>query len=751
MFALLTQLYNAQGNINDIPTLQSLVDLFTRWAKSNLLKPAQTNTIITIWIPTILKHIAQLQFSAQIPTTPSGNLPTIPAPGTVVLSAQDQNNIFAALKYRYDNRIVAIQPLLDLQALLTAWLNSALLTNDQNNTISSVWLAQIAKELDALRKLSSLGFDVNNPGTGTTTGTGGGTSGAPGGATSGTTGSAPGSTTGGTITTKLPQVTVDNFPQPGSVSFLPKSIIDQLIAQLLALINSRNSNNQDALNKLRLLLLGMLGNGTLTPGQQNDLKNAQSSIDNDLALLQLRAQLANAANLSGQALLDWLNNILGTLQGKTLDAATQNSIFALLQKAYNGRIKTIDALSKLNDLLSRWANSNLLSPAQTATIQQQWIPTIMLELSTLQLLQAIANALAQSDYATKLASLKAIITTAQGLAQIDPSVQTAYYNALITVYNQRQPLAATLAQLIDLLNSALTSNLLNDQQKAALQPIVASLGIIARINALMAMTDYAQCIGGHGQLLKDVQGQSFAATVQNLYAQAIMQAFNQRIGQPLDQLRGLSTILNTAQTTPLLAPAQQAFVKAMIATLTVEIMILDALSRSDYGAQLDGLLDMIFTFQNTRVTDARTQNLFFEALKTVFSRRVSQFAPSITDDSNLDKLHLLLLNSEESTLLNAQQQLVAGAYGDIVTIEQMILDVRNQAAYADRLAGMNRVLNSSIGRAFDPASNDLAFTVITALYNDRVNNPAQLNALKQALTTAATSPLLNFDQQQQVR
>jgi hypothetical protein len=718
IFNALKKLFDGQAAINEIPPLQALVILFTNWANSNLLKVDQTATIKTNWIPTINAHIAQLTFRAGIPTTPSGNLPAIPAAGSVTLTAADQNAIFAALQYRYDNRSKLQQALLDLQALLTSWLNSKLLTTDQNNTIQNAWLIQIAKELAYLKSLLSIGIDPIT-----------------------------GSSMGSLPTT----VTPTNFPIPTAGITLPSSLLDALIAQLQALINARNSTDQNAINQLKNLINQLLANGGLNANQQTTINNAGIALDKDLALINLNNQLATGSKLTGQALVDWLNNLLNGNLVSPLDAATQQRIFDMLKRAYDGRTQTIASLGSVKDLLGRWRQSNLLSPDQNNTINNTWLPTITTELTTLQLLQAIASALAQADYATRLASLKAVISTAQVIAQVPVAVQTAYYNALTTVYSQRQmTINATLAQLADLLTNALSSNLLNTTpQKTAIQELLNSLNIVIRINSLLETTDYKTCLDGHQQLLNDVQTQTFIAAIQNMYAQALMQLFNQRASKTLPMFQQLALILKAAQTTPLLAKAQQDFIQKLIDTLTIEIMITTALNQPDYGAQLDGLLDMIFIYQYTPGVEIQTQNLFFEAIKIIFVRRISQF--DITNDSNLDKLHLLLLNSEDCTLLSAQQQPIASAYGDMVVFEQMVLDARQIIVYADKIANMIRILSGAPGRAFDPAGQELTFNLLQTIYNDRTYNRDQVSQLIALLQLAASSPMLNFNQQKEVR
>ena len=835
VFAMLQNLYN--NRVQQLDPLKALKDLLTRWLQSNLLKPAQNNVISTVWLPQINRELAAFQAQQQLaqlnPTTvtPQSMNDLLNNLQNVQLSPEGQDKIFGLLKALYDQRKPVVAELQNLQQILTAWANSNKLKPDQTAVIRGTWLPTIARELQLLtaqQQVQNILAQPIDPTKGINDAV-------------------------GPLNNMLNQF--GNQPTNPDTQ-------KQLFDTLNQLLNKADPNNPNDQKQLQDLLNKWGASPLLSPDQQNVLKNnLLPTVNNNLAALQQKGALDRLAALpDNNSLIDGLDKFLTDNAGKPLDPATEARVFEMLQKAYNNRRKTIPELTKLVDLLTKWLNSNLLAAEHNNIIRTQWLPTLANELNTLVLMQQIAAALAQKDYMAKLAALQNIMGTAQGMPFMDDA-KTAFYNALVQVFNQRPTLAQALNALQQLLNNALGSNLLTDDQKArvrdemlaaltaalnatqlkndlqsalaqpnyndklnALNNALGNMGnqppnpdlqnlfanalqqlfnnrpqdpdalnklmqllqgaqgsnlladaqkavvqnsmiptaqagqqladIEGMIRAAMALADYLAKLDALSQIMDKAQGGQFGGSTQNLFASAITQVFGDRVKQQtLDTLKKLSDVLTKALTTPLLSAAQQQYVKNMLDTLAVEIAINSALQQSDYGAQLDALLDMVFAYSQIRLVDPRVQDLFFEALKRVLSNRASQYAPSVQDDTNIDKLALLIVNASDSTLLSASQQKVISAYSDTLDFEQIIVDASRMTNYSVQVNTALRIVRSETDKTyFDSITNTVYFNLLKMLFDNRgAAQPAQIEVLKQTLTMAVSSPLLNFEQQQYVK
>jgi len=787
-------------------------------------------TTLNTWIATINGEIAALQTQAQLATisqqpiaqqiTGYGQLlNNIPAGSTLDPTTQD--NIFNYLQNLYNNRIKELDPLKQLRDLLTNWLNSNLLKPAQNTTIRNVWLPQLNTEISALEKAAQAANTIN--------------------------GLDPNTVTPTDLNSLLDYLIANGLSltpdQQAKVFALLQAIYQKAI----------QSNQLNDLQNAYNLINRWYQSGKL-PNYQTNLLNWLTDLANRIKAL---TQISNMGTITDPTQLGTsLDEFLTQNGGKALDEATELKIFDLLRKAYEGRVKTIPLLTKLSTLLSRWLYSNLLKAEHNAVIQNEWLPTIAIEL-----------ALLQTDYAARLNQLQNVINSYNGRT-ITANAQTSFFNALVTVFNVRaqyQPIVTVLNSLLSLLNNTIASSLLSDDLRTRvrnemitvinnelsvqqlLSEITAAMkiadyssmvdtlsGIMTRVGTTtvpevaqnlffsavqqafnkriktvelltkllaflqatmtstlltdpqklvvdknflpivnaellllqieqaiknaMAMTDYMGQLNAYNTIMDQAKGGTYPATINNLFATALKQSFDNRSTQTLDALKELLKVLTTALTTPLLAAAQQAFVKAMLDTLAIEIAINSAMQETDYGRQLDILLDMTFQYRTAKIVDSRVQVLFFTTLVYVFGNRRTQYIDSqnnyidLIDDTNIGKLAMLLLNAERSTLLASGNQKTAASYGEIVTFEQMIIDAL-KLTYAAQLNNTTRILKSAVSKSFDLVTDGIFYFLIVKIYNDgiKTENSASTEQLIELLKLAATSPLLSFEHQQRIK
>jgi hypothetical protein len=826
----------------------------------NILSQLASANFINSTVPTLINNLKMIALPGIIndltnpsrvpPATIDDIIGVLVPPPAGPLDATTQANIFALLQKLYTNRWTEINSgsldpaeyLTKLLNLFTTWStaqnanrgrnpvdgSSTLLQTAQILQMTSPttgnpplgWIPTIKNELATIKTLQDLGI---NTGPGALGGGLGGT----GGAGSGGTGGLGGGLGGGSGTidpTKLGLI------DPGAIGNFPPNVLNQIFAGLQSLYNSfyvppRALGQGDLAGLQNLLNLLNKWNGKF-PASIVDSSgtSANSTIAAWIPQVQASIDAINAA-AERQKLINNINNIINnggdpsaalTNLFNTLtppvDAATQQNIFALLQKVYNGRLlpkPTLAKLQSVQNIIQPWTSARgqtLLTGSDSSTgrpyqtILQGWLAQITAEINAISLTGQIATASATGNVTAQATALQSIIPSSANL-NIAPlagyDVAGTLMTALAKLFNGRLQTVPFLTSLQTLLQSALTvqngftqGSLLNPTQQAQINAWLSQLtkeittqqalqdaaqaeqSLIALIKKATAdsTTNYPLALNQTGptsynntdlteSILAIATASRYSANIQNLFAALLVSLFNNRSQQTVDANQQLLAILNAAQTSVLLTTAQQAYVGGMITTISIEIGINNALRLSTYEQRVNGLLDVMLAYRNATSVAASIQTLFFNALQTVYVQRNGEYqTPSAQSNDAFDSLSLLLLYCENTTLLNKQQAAICNTYGSISIIEQPIFDALQDTSFIDKLESANRIVKSAQGEPVDAITNALFFRLLQQIYNANssyfANNPGDTTArqlLQQTLMISSSSPLLNFNDQQTVR
>jgi hypothetical protein len=772
MFEVLKKIYDARNreNIDDLtklvnPDTSNQNGLFQKWAQSGQLKPADTSTINVTWIPTILNEIKLLKkvidITLPIVITNWETVPPVTPPPFV------QNKIFEALEKMYNDRNRSDKPSLEtLKTTLTSWSTSYLLQEEQKKTIVDIWIPTITGEISLLDRANIITnlekiTDIE------------------------------------TLITGLENFLTNNGGNPLDdatelrifvlLQKVYEAAVRNRIYTQLVKVNALLDKWSKALDKNGVTLLRAEHVTTITTiWIPNIIK-----IANTVGLMGLIRTALNQTNYLTK--IEHLKKIIADgVNAQVFEDTVKMSYFNALQQIFATRQQTQENLTIVRDLLATAVLSatdnqslsitgfttiqagattataitvtfsNMLSDSDKTRVKTEMIAIIDIELQSLIINAEIETAKAQPTYSDKVTGLATIITK-HGTKTLSITTQNLFAGAVQLVFNQRQKTdEASLTSLISFLKATLDSTLLAEAQKTVVRsnllPTVElelrTLIVDNHIRALASM-EYESRIAPTDNTspynMLDLMGKyktdTFVAATQNLFATEVQRVFGERSKYGLATLRNLLQVISATTTTPLLAPAQQAYAKAMFNTLTVEVAINSIIYEiTDYGLKLEKLLDLVLEYKFAQIVDPTVKLLFFDALKIIFGQRMSEYqrmgistsyAGANLDTDNIDTLALVLNEAAESSLLVAQQQAATEAFADMFDIELAIL-VALQQTGTRQLDSANRILKSAQGKVFDTVAQWL-FAILVNL-TKASNSGSPLNEM---LKTAVASTLLS--------
>ena len=362
IFKDLEQQYNSRNKSN-VLALLNLKTLLVMWASSNKLSPEHTNTIKTIWIPTIDKELA------------TGEIPTI-------IDTPTELNIFKDLERQFNARDKNnLQGLIDLQTLLTKWAQSNKLTSEHTGTINNSWLPALAIDISRL---------INNPTL------------------------VPGTISGDSelnVFTELEKKYNGRNSQNVIELFTLKKLFTSWATSNKLSTDHTSTINNNWIPQLEKEIKSLTANPDLLPSPLDPA--IESDIFDDLTQQYNSRNSKDITNLMAleETLTKWLNsNKLTSVHNTTikniwlpqidkeikellknpdalpatLDPTVEKNIFGDLEKLYNERNRIdIKSLTSVKSTLEKWGDSNKLTQEHTGTIKTVWIPTIDNEIKEL--------------------------------------------------------------------------------------------------------------------------------------------------------------------------------------------------------------------------------------------------------------------------------------------------------------------------------------------------------------------------------
>ena len=663
----------------------------------------QVQTISGVWIPQIDKELAYFDWKSNpTPTWPPPYWPSLWP--SEPIGPDDLTLLFNVLKKRYDERDKTSKSALttlksDLQKYIAP---DTKFSGQQVQTISGVWIPQIDLDILALDfkdKSSTPPF-----------------------------GEYP-----------------DGWPTP-----LAEPYVSELFAYLQRVYQARNPESLQNLQDVKTYLTPWSNDHGRLQGKEVTIATVWiPQIDKEIRILTFTSD--PFAGPDGGPGPD-----LGPLTPKQ-----QDDIFAQLQKAYNERKKTLVELQKLSGTLQKWLDSNLLSTQQNTTIRDTWLPTIAGEIREIVFTNAINNAIRLTNYAQLLTALNTIMTDGASFT-FTSNVQILFFNALVGAFNQRTGKGDELvAQLKELLSRATTSPLLSSAQQTqvaqwitVLQGEVGASEILLLIEQALALTDYQAKLNATLPILQKGANLTVEINVSNKFFTLLQQEYQGRTGKDRTLLVLLVTIFRQAVTSPLLTQAQKDIVAKALETLELDLAMRDAEQLTTYVDLLNALYDIMFQYDRVQNVASATQKSFYTSLQKVFSLRGQEYdlTKIRLETINITKLALLLNKAADSILITNTNRPTVQLYSDIVTLEQMLIDIPKKADYTTQLADMLKVVRVAQGRTYDQVTYYVYFAILSSLYEKRnPQNSVEIQTLIAVLQGSLVAPLLDAAGQQTVR
>jgi len=463
-------------------------------------------------------------------------------------------------------------------------------------------------------------------------------------------------------------------------------------------------------------------------------------------------------------LFESLNNVFDNFGTQEVTPAAQNFFLTNLQNLVELRLKeNLEELVKLADFLTKSIQSTLLNEEQKATVEITLLAAVNSEIENLRLQDAIKKALDQEAFDDKITGISTIVDES-GQKAVDDETEDIFNDALGLLFTIR-PITDKddLISLQDLLNKALDSTLLTDEQKENIRnnflPAIASdiktLDLQQRIKDIMAIPDYNERMAALEKLLGELAGQELDPTTQTLLSDALQNLYDNRPTDDPDALKKLNDMLNGLTGTELIPDDfDDAIKNTLIPGVTKDIGILDlrdrindAINLPDYTDRMNALNDILGELAGQEL-DPTTQNLLSDGMKNLYDNRP-------TDDPNALKTLTGMLGGLTGTELIPDDfddmigsTFMPGVNKDIGTLDlrDRINDATGMPGYDDRMNALNDILKELTGQELDPTTQTLLADGMNNLYTYRpIEDPDALKNLTDMLGILSGTELIPDD------
>jgi len=298
--------------------------------------------------------------------------------------------------------------------------------------------------------------------------------------------------------------------------------------KITLVFNNREGKSSTDIRDLRTVLQNALKTPLLNAVQEAEVAKY-------LALLDLEIRIRAALVLTD---FDKQLNELIAVQDENIDgtfeAITQDVYAPAPNTVFNNRIdKDADQIEKLISYLEAAQTHPLLSPekqAEVATMLEQLAPE-----------KALIEALKLTEFSELLPALDSIVD-AHGATTVTLTAQTFFFTALQALLAGRSTTdGQALASLIALLNKAIESSLLSEEQKALVRDEWLTMTELERI---MAIEDYEQRLAALKAFLDGLAEKTLSEELQTAIAEALRTMYNQRPSDDSDVLGSLLELLD---------------------------------------------------------------------------------------------------------------------------------------------------------------------------------------------------------------
>ncbi len=439
-----------------------------------------------------------------------------------------------------------------------------------------------------------------------------------------------------------------------------------------------------------------------------------------------------------------LNDFLSDVTNPTsLDAPTQQILGTLITKVFNGRLplykdasSTVD-LSDLNLMLDVAQRSPMLSADQQKTVAGYQRATTVE--------QFIVQNKNTKEFAQQLSNIQSSLAAA-GTTAFDPIIQGLFYQQLTAIYTTRTTQTPALQDRLNtLFTRAKTSTLIASTNTADLAAKIDTLSIESSLRKAAKDTVYANALSTTTPLQTQDQAKKFEEFTQNLNFTTLSQFFNTRDNRSPEEITALINLLTQASTTSLLTAAQQAQIKAMLASLATEKSIIDALSKTSFGDMLTAIQAATASGASSKPSTS-AQKLYINALQKLFGMR-----PADNLQASNDLLALLNSALTSPLLADSDKAIIQGRITALqADIANALLKKQLQDALAitdptARLAALQKFMTDNTGKTLSTDLQKALQDGINALVTSPSTDPVFLKNLAGFVGGLSNSGLLTPD------
>jgi hypothetical protein len=445
-----------------------------------------------------------------------------------------------------------------------------------------------------------------------------------------------------------------------------------------------------------------------------------------------------------------LNDLFDEESDTPLDASTQQSLAALVTTIFNGRLALYKSsmgtnvnLADLNLMLINAQKSTLLTTAQQA-VASGYQQLVVVE-------QLILQNQSEKNYTQQVNNAASALGSA-GASTFDPLIQSFFLQQLATIYTGRTTQSEAIQERLNsVFTRAKTSTLIGNTNKA---DIATKSDILTTESSLRKATKdpvYSSALKILTTLQTQDQTKKFEPFTQNLNFNTLSQIFNTRDNRNTEEITGLISLLTQATTTPLLNPEQQAKIAAMLASLSIEKSIIEAIAKNSFAEKLKALQDITSANASAKPS-TNAQKLYSMTMQGLFGTR-----PANNLQANNDLITLFTSAQTSPLLADVDKAIIATWLSTLqtetanLTVQSDIQKALAQETFAAKVSDINAVLSNNTGKTVSDDTKSQVATGVNQLITSRPKNDVDaLNKLNALFAIVAGSSLLTDGQKAQI-
>ncbi|MFH1831453.1 MAG: hypothetical protein ABH827_01490 [bacterium] len=548
------------------------------------------------------------------------------------------------------------------------------------------------------------------------------------------------------------------------INDLAGKILDPALSVLLSdalqkIYSDRPVGDVDVLAQLKALFDSIKDSAFITPALKAQInatllpalnkEKEQFDIQNKLNDILTNPDYTYAQRLAA------LQVFLNELKGKGLSDTIKGLISDALQKMYNDRPKNdLDVLGQLQSLLTGLTASPLLTPSFLVNMGKTILPELVLDKQLADINKMLNGIIAGKDSVAGLGVLQNVLDKSKGLV-LDPVTKDLLQQATNQLVSLRPQDSVSLGKLQNLLGQLKTGQLISIDQSVLdeVNKDKQAQDLRDRINAILAIADYAQRLAALKNIIDQLLGQTLPDDIKQLLARLIQQLYDARPKDNIAVLKSLEDLLNKLKDDTLLLDQFKIGINQIMLPGLVsdkaQAELKNALTLPGDAQKNMGTLKGLLDGSGGKVLDSDTQNLIDQLLNKIYTGRP-------TDAAGLGNLQSLLGQLKDNPIVSLDpaklqdMTTVVGQEQLNKTIQEGVngllkMPVLSGSDYQNRLVDLQKYMQQvegqqAGGQLIMPDTKTIIGNALQQLYTSRPKtDSAALGALSGVLDSAKLS------------